>query len=205
MLIDPLQPYLETTLNQVIRDSGALPELRALDGCVIAVSVKGLGYTHTVSVCQGQVLIVAAPQEPADVSVSGTPGAFLRMLRFGPDPALFRDGAVTIEGDAEAISNLKSLLGVLDFDGEEALAQVLGDTLARKAANGARLLGDWTAEITDSGVAGIAETLVEETRLLASRLRTDRFISDLDRLRDDAARLHQRINRLSSLGKPSSV
>jgi ubiquinone biosynthesis protein UbiJ len=127
------------------------------------------------------------------------------MLRFGPDPALFRDGAVTIEGDAEAISNLKSLLGVLDFDGEEALAQVLGDTLARKAANGARLLGDWTAEITDSGAAGIAETLVEETRLLASRLRTDRFISDLDRLRDDAARLHQRINRLSSLGKPSSV
>jgi ubiquinone biosynthesis protein UbiJ len=56
--------------------------------------------------------------------------------------------------------------------------------------------------VADSGAAGIAETLVEETRLLASRPRAERFIDNVEKLRDDMARLQQRIERLRAVVAP---
>ena len=107
-----------------------------------------------------------------------------------------------IEGDAQSMLDIKALFSALDFDAEEALAQILGDTLARKAANGVRTLSRWSEGVVDSGAAGIAETLVEETRLLASRPRAERFIAHVETLRDDMARLQQRIERLRTAAKP---
>ena len=46
------------------------------------------------------------------------------------------------------------------------------------------------------------ETLVEETRLLASRPRAERFIDNVETLRDDMARLQQRIERLQAAVAP---
>ncbi|MBT6786096.1 MAG: sterol-binding protein, partial [Acidiferrobacteraceae bacterium] len=51
------------------------------------------------------------------------------------------------------------------------------------------------------GTANMAEFLVEETRLLASRPRVERFIAGVDQLRDDAERLGQRIERLANSHK----
>ena len=84
----------------------------------------------------------------------------------------------------------------------QTVAQILGDTLARKAANGARALNRWAKGAADSGAAGVAETLVEETRLLASRPRAERFVDDVETLRDGTARLQQRIERLRAAAKP---
>jgi ubiquinone biosynthesis protein UbiJ len=195
--MDSLQHRLEGVLNRVISDSGALPHLRPLEGRVVAVLVKGLAHTVYFSVHDAQVRLTPAPAGRADVSISGTPGAFTRVVTTGFDPAVFRDGSLTLEGDPETVSDLKTLLGALDPDAEEALARVLGDTLAHKAANGARMLGHWAADAADSGTANVAEFLVEETRLLASRPRVERFIAGVDQLRDDAERLRQRIERLA--------
>ena len=195
--MDSLQHRLEGVLNRVISDSGALPHLRPLEGRVVAVLVKGLVRTVYFSVHDAQVRLTPAPAGRADVSISGTPGAVTRVVTTGFDPAVFRDGSLTLEGDPETVSDLKTLLGALDPDAEEALARVLGDTLAHKAANGARMLGHWAADAADSGTANVAEFLVEETRLLASRPRVERFIAGVDQLRDDAERLRQRIERLA--------
>ena len=50
---------------------------------------------------------------------------------------------------------------------------------------------------------GIAETLVEESKLLPSRPRAQRFVENIDQLRDDMARLEQRIARFVSNKKDS--
>ena len=100
---------------------------------------------------------------------------------------------------------LKALFSAIDFDPEEQLAQVVGDTLAHKTANGLRSLGRWAEDVADSGAAGIAETLVEETRLLASRPRAERFIDNVETLRDDFARLQQRIERLRAAVKQDQI
>jgi len=90
------------------------------------------------SVHDAKVRLVPAPSGQADVSISGTPGAFTRIVRSGFDPSVFRDGSLTLEGDPETVADLKTLLGALDLDAEEALAQVLGDTLAWRTK---RLMG----------------------------------------------------------------
>ena len=196
--MNSLQHRLEVVLNRVISDCAALPQLRPLEGRVVAVSVKGLVRPIYFSVHDARVQPALAPAGQADVSISGTPGAFIRVIRSGFDPSIFRDGSLTLEGDPETIADLKTLLGALNLDAEEALAQVLGDTLAHKAANGARMFGHWAADATDSGTANAAEFLVEEARLLASRPRVERFIAGVDQLRDDAERLRQRIERLAN-------
>lgn len=199
--MNSLQHRLEGVFNRVISDCAALPQLRPLEGRVVAVVVKGFARTMYFSVHDAKVQLAVAPPGQADVSISGTPGAFTRVIRTGFDPAVFRDGSLTLEGDPETVSDLKTLLGALNLDAEEALAQVLGDTLAHKAANGARMLGHWAADAADSGTANVAEFLVEEARLLASRPRVERFIAGVDQLRDDAERLRQRIDRLANSHK----
>lgn len=200
--VNTINSRLEAILNRVIRDSGADTHLRNLEGRVVAVLIRGMNATGYATVVGGAVRIIDKPDSAPDVTVSGTPGGLIKLCRSGADPELFRDGSVRIEGDAQSMLDIKALFSTLDFDVEEALAQVLGDTLARKAANGARALNRWSEGVANSGAAGIAETLVEETRLLASRPRAERFIDNVETLRDDMARLQQRIERLQNAAKP---
>ena len=192
----------EAILNRVIRDSAADTHLRNLEGRVVAVSIRGVNATGYATVACGAIRMIDKPDSAPDVTVSGTPGGLIALCRSGADSELFRDGSVRIEGDAQSMLDIKALFSALDFDAEEALAQILGDTLARKAANGARALNRWSEGVADSGAAGIAETLVEETRLLASRPRAERFIDNVEKLRDDMARLQQRIERLRAAVGP---
>ena len=192
----------EAILNRVIRDSAADTHLRNLEGRVVAVSIRGVNATGYATVVCGAIRMIDKPDSAPDVTVSGTPGGLIELCRSGADSELFRDGSVRIEGDAQSMLDIKALFSALDFDAEEALAQILGDTLARKAANGARALNRRSEGVADSGAAVIAETLVEETRLLASRPRAERFIDNVEKLRDDMARLQQRIERLRAAVGP---
>jgi len=200
--VNAITSRFEAILNRVIRDSGAEPQLRNLEGRMVAVSIRGMNMTGYATVVSGTIRIIDKPDSAPDVTVLGTPGGLIEFCRSGADPELFRDGSVRIEGDAQSMLDIKALFSTLDFDVEEALAQILGDTLARRAANGVRTLNRWSEGVVDSGAAGIAETLVEETRLLASRLRAERFIDNVEMLRDDMARLQQRIERLQTAVKP---
>ena len=198
---------LEAILNRVIGDSGAqaLAHLHNLEGKVIAVTIRGLEVTGYAAIENEGIHIIDTREQAPDVTVAGSPGDLMAFCRLGADPELFRSGSVRIEGDAQSMLELKALFSAIDFDPEEQLAQVMGDTLARKTANGFRSLGRWAEDVADSGAAGIAETLVEETRLLASRPRADRFIDNVETLRDDFARLQQRIERLRAAVKQDQI
>ena len=205
--VNAVTSRLEAILNRVIGDSGAqaLAHLHNLEGKVIAVTIRGLEVTGYAAVENEGIHIIDTPEQAPDVTVAGSPGDLMAFCRLGADPELFRGGSVRIEGDAQSMLELKALFSVIDFDPEEQLAQVVGDTLARKTANGLRSLGRWAEDVGDSGAAGIAETLVEETRLLASRPRAERFIDNVETLRDDFARLQQRIERLRAAVKQDQI
>ena len=205
--VNAVTSRLEAILNRVIRDSGAqaLAHLHNLEGKVIAVRIQGLEVTGYAVVENEGIHIIDKPEQTPDVTVTGSPGDLMSFGRLGADPELFRGGSVRIEGDAQSMLDIKALFSAIDFDPEEQLAQVVGDTLARKTANGFRSLGRWAEDVADSGAAGIAETLVEETRLLASRPRAERFIDNVETLRDDFARLQQRIERLRAVVKQDQI
>jgi len=205
--LNALTSRLEAILNRMIRDSGAqaLAHLHNLEGKVIAVTIRGLEVTGYAAVENEEIRIIDKTEQAPDVMVAGSPGDLMAFCRLGADPELFRGGSVRIEGDAQSMLELKALFSAIDFDPEEQLAQVVGDTLAHKTANGLRSLGRWAEDVADSGAAGFAETLVEETRLLASRPRAERFIDNVETLRDDFARLQQRIERLRAAVKQDQI
>jgi len=205
--VNAVTSRLEAIVNRVIRDSGAqaLAHLHNLEGKVIAIRIQGLEVTGYAAVENEGIRIIDKPEQAPDVTVAGSPGDLMSFGRLGADPELFRGGSVRIEGDAQSMLDIKALFSAIDFDPEEQFAQVVGDTLARKTANGLRSLGRWAEDAADSGAAGIAETLVEETRLLASRPRAERFIDNVETLRDDFARLQQRIERLRAVVKQDQI
>ena len=198
-----LTQRLEKIFNRIIQDSGAVPHARALEGRIILVSVQGIGVDVFATIRDGQICVVSEVDKAPDVSISGTPTGLIKLMRFGPDPAVLREGSVRIEGDGAAMLEFKALLGALYIDAEEELAQIFGDPVAHQLAQGARAFGGWASDVADSSLLGIAETLVEESRLLPSRPRAQRFVENIDQLRDDMARLEQRIARFVSNKKDS--
>lgn len=194
----PVTEKVESLLNRIIRDSGALDHARALEGRVIAVEIKGIDLRRHATFREGEIHLLAESDREADVVISGTPFALVKLIRMGTDPAALRDGSVRIEGDGSAMLDLKALLAALDVDAEEELSQWVGDTLAHKLANGARAFGVWAKDVADSSLMGVAEGLVEESRLLPSPVEVEYFVKGVENLRDDVARLAQRIARLEA-------
>ena len=198
-----LTQRLEKIFNRIIQDSGASSHARALEGRIILVSVQGIGVDVFATIRDSQICVVSEVDKAPDISILGTPTGLIKLMRFGPDPAVLREGSVRIEGDGAAMLEFKALLGALDIDAEEELAQIFGDPIAHQLAQRALAFGGWASDVADSSLLGIAETLVEESKLLPSRPRAQRFVENIDQLRDDMARLEQRIARFVSDKKDS--
>ena len=134
MVSQLLTQRLEKIFNRIIKDSGAAPHARALEGRIILVSVQGIGVDVFATIRDSQICVVSETDKAPDVSISGTPTGLIKLMRFGPDPAVLREGSVRIEGDGAAMLEFKALLGALDIDAEEELAQIFGDPVAHQLA-----------------------------------------------------------------------
>jgi ubiquinone biosynthesis protein UbiJ len=104
--------------------------------------------------------------------------------------------AVVLEGESTLAHDVARVLQALDWDAEHDLARLIGDAPAHRLAETARsLIGDprdAARRLADAAV----EYLQEEAKLLVARPTAERFMADVDRLRDDVARLEARLRRL---------
>jgi ubiquinone biosynthesis protein UbiJ len=129
----------------------------------------------------------------ANLVVTIKPGA-LPAFAFGKD-ALLRE--IGIEGNAELAATVQQLFRNLRWDVEEDLSKVFGDTLAhRMVENGGRLAA-WNREAAERLAQNFAEYWTEEQPLLARPAEVRRFIAEVSQLRDELARLEQRIQTLA--------
>jgi ubiquinone biosynthesis protein UbiJ len=100
------------------------------------------------------------------------------------------------EGDPELLAEIFFLSRNLHWDAAEDLSGVTGDVLAERlvqAVHGARRQMRAAAENLSLAAA---EYLTEERPLLAKPQQVSAFMQQVDMLRDDVARLEQRIDRL---------
>lgn len=100
---------------------------------------------------------------------------------------------VRLDGDAALAADLAQVLQSLDWDAEHDLARLVGDIPAHRIATTAR---DWVGDpraIARNVAETAAEYLQEEASVLATRPAVAHFNAEVDRLRDDAARLAKRI------------
>jgi ubiquinone biosynthesis protein UbiJ len=105
---------------------------------------------------------------------------------------------VELEGSAELAAAVQQLFRQLAWDIEEDLSRLLPDIVAHRLAEGGRAFAAWQKEAATRLAGNLAEYLTEEQPLLARPADLDKFSREADTLREDAARLEKRIERLES-------
>ena len=104
--------------------------------------------------------------------------------------------AARLEGSAEFAEALGFVIRNLSWDVEEDLSRFVGDIAAHRFVDGAKQFAGWQKQAAQNFAGNVVEYLTEEQPVIARRVAIADFSSDIDRLRDDVARLEKRLQRL---------
>ena len=198
MLLEPLASILN---RNIAASSAARAACRRLAGKTLAVHVMTAPHNTLFSMyfsSDGNRIGMASTNSVTPVAtLSGTPLAYLSMVRATPEAAL-RSGSVRIEGDAEAAQAYRDLLQAARPDVEEELSRLIGDVGAHQVGKLARGALAFGKRVSDTLAQNVAEYLQEETRDLVTRVEVDEFIEAVDKLRDGVERAEARLKQLQS-------
>jgi ubiquinone biosynthesis protein UbiJ len=185
-------------INHVLaRNSWALARLRPFAGKAARFECPPFAVTLSVRP-DGQVDI--ASQAAPDVTIRASPGVAMRLA--ARDATAWQE--VSVSGDAEFAGALDHVCRNLRWDAEEDLARLFGDVVAHRMALTAETLQQWGAQATDNLARSFAEYWTEEQPLIARAGDVEQFNRDVDRLRDDIARLEKRLENLSERQVPDA-
>ncbi len=138
---------------------------------------------------------LAVPVATAELEVSiSLPAATPLLALQGKDEVM---RAARIEGSAEFAETLGFVIRNLRWDAEEDLSGLVGDIAAHRIVGGAREFAAWQQQAARNFAENLAEYFTEEQPLIARRVAIAEFSADIDRLRDDLARLEKRVARLA--------
>ena len=115
-----------------------------------------------------------------------------------PAAAIVTPGGIT--GDSALADELRYLRRHLRPDVEEELSRFVGDIAAHRIVSTARALDGWARDAVTRTAQGAAEYWTEESPLLASRVKVEGFVRDVNALREAVDRIEQRIERLERAG-----
>ncbi|TNF36699.1 MAG: sterol-binding protein [Gammaproteobacteria bacterium] len=189
---------LETALNHYLSlDPEIMDRFGDLEGRVIAIEILGLNETLYLFPASDGFMVMSEFDGIADTTLSGTPLALARLgISHDASAALFA-GEVIISGDTRLGHQFKKILSQLDIDWEEQLSKLMGDVAAHQIGNAARDFSTWFKRSCSSLTMDLGEYVQEEARLVATRPEVERFVKDVDELRDAVERLEARIKQLT--------
>ena len=177
-------------LNHVLRSTPvAMQRLRRHAGRTVAFHLGPLAVAFTVQTT-GEVT-AAVPTAARDLTVRVSPGLLPRLL--AREEAAFRE--IEMLGDMELAQEISFLARHLTWDAEEDLSRVVGDIAAHRIVATARGFGRWGRDAAWRGAQGAAEYWTEEAPLIASRVKVESFMREVDELRDAVERLEKRVER----------
>jgi ubiquinone biosynthesis protein UbiJ len=182
-----LDTLVARPLNHLLAGNGwALSRLRPFAGR--RVRIECAPFTLALGVrADGQV--EAAPDGEPDVTLRLSPGVAMRLA--ARDETAWKD--IETSGDTEFAEALNYVFRNLRWDAEEDLARVFGDIAAHRMVQSGETLRRWGEQATDNLARSFAEYWTEEQPLIARADDIERFNRDVDRLRDDIARLEKRL------------
>jgi len=197
----PVLLALESLLNSALKlDLHSQTRALGLAGNVIEVEVRGLATPFFVAFTTDGVRVVDQHVAGAHASIRGAPLALLRSAATKDRKSLF-SGDVVIDGDAELVQRVQSLLAGVDIDWEEQLSRLVGDVASHQIGSFATLIQSRLLGAGRSLSKDMAEYVTEEQRILPTRYEVETFLRHIDLLRADADRIEQRIERLTRLSE----
>jgi ubiquinone biosynthesis protein UbiJ len=138
---------------------------------------------------------ISIPGPEANLEVSISLPATTPLLALQGKDAVMR--AARIEGSAEFAETLGFVIRNLRWDAEEDLSKIVGDMAAHRIVAGSREFAAWQRQAAQNFAENLAEYFTEEQPLIARQGDIDEFSKDIDRLRDDVARLEVRVRQLA--------
>ncbi len=180
-----------TALNHLLgREAWAREKLAPFAGELVELRFAPLPPVRLAIVEGGQVAPAEAGRE-ATLVIAAKPEIFAALAK-GEEHLM---GAVDISGNARLATEILALLRYLRWDVEEDLSRVFGDVIAHRMVRTARDFASWQADALKRLAENIVEYAVEERRMVVSRTEFEGFAAGVAKLRDDLARLEQRIER----------
>jgi ubiquinone biosynthesis protein UbiJ len=178
-------------------DEQALRRCAEMQGHCIAIDITDLDfqlYCHPGN--WGLRLSRTEPPREVDASISGR---LLALVNLGVQDDKLSTSIgerVSFHGDVALAQKAQRIIGELDIDWEEVLAQYTGDVLAFQIHQRARRLGQWLQNSADSLLQNSSEYLREEARLSPAPAEYRQFQSRVTQLKNDVARVEARLHRL---------
>ena len=199
--MDPLETMLRplaALLNRQVAAKTPARELCAeLDGHVFAVRVRDTSLAMYLVVGDGRITLASEYGDEPDVVLTGSLLSLARLA--GTDGELvLREGAVELTGDALLAQKFQKLLRYGRPNLEEELSGTVGDVVAHAAGGVARSLARWGKGVRSTMRQNVGEYLQEESRAVPSRYEVNAFRQRVESLRDGAARLEARLDRLET-------
>ena len=186
-----LRPPTAAALNHLLKGaSWARERLRPFAGRIARFELAPFTVAFTI-LDSGEVADAPASSTP-DVRFTLSPGIALRML--GGDSDAWQK--VAVAGDGALAREVLYIAHNLQWDVEEDLSRVIGDVAAHRLAMAAGELRRWQRDSTRNFTRAMAAYWTEEQPLVAAKPDVERFVRDVDTLRDDVARLEKRIEQL---------
>ena len=177
-------------------DPDTAAEFAKLDGKVFCINLTFPPTTVHLVVEPGGFSVAPESARQADVTLEGSIFAFAKLSGKGATSQVVTDAQVKMHGDAEAGQALQKILAKFDFDWEELIAKLTGDTPARKIGNLVRNTIEWADRSAGLSQRNLADYLTEEKQVVVSQMALDRFAEEVNQLRADADRLASRVARL---------
>lgn len=133
----------------------------------------------------------AVHEAPPSLLVRLRPDAAAAFLR-GEDHFM---RAIEVSGNAKLASEVLVLVRHLRWDFEEDVSRVVGDAAAHRLVGALRALVGWQRDALGRLADSTMEYVIEERRMLVRRGEFAAHATAVARLRDDLARLEQRLRR----------
>lgn len=174
----------------------AREQSQALSGKVIGLSIRNSGLTFYFIPHQSSVQMTVERPSQVDAQIEAAVGDLISMALAENQQLAALKGGISIHGDMQIAEQFQSLLRGVDFDWEELLAQAVGDVFAHQVGKGLRSLFGGGGGAAKQAASQTADYLLNQSNDVVSAGQIEGFLSSVDTLRDDVARLEARLLRL---------
>jgi ubiquinone biosynthesis protein UbiJ len=189
----------EQFLNRCVGESTRAQECRdRLRGRSLGIAIDGMPFGVTLSVDGDVLRVTQGVSDAVDVRVEAGLIEAFGLLEADSIAALRRANA-RIQGDLRVADEYSELLRHAKPDIEGELARYIGDIAAHALAGLARSTARWSAGAGRAWEQNLADYLKAETRLVPEPMEVARFGREVERTRDDVARLEQRLARIARI------
>ena len=187
------QPMVENLINRILQmDVDAGTRLKSLEGKLLMFEIRGLP-SFLLLLEKGRAWLQWETERRSDVTIRAVLPEAIRAISLVPDRPFRLEGTCEIIGDPDTTRLVAAFFASFQPDWEELLSKFVGDTLARKVGQLLQTISGWAQDSGDAVAHNVAEYLQQERPVLATRLRLEHFLSEVQYLQQKTGGLELRL------------